>query len=236
MTGRISVVIPAYNASRFLAEALASVVVQTHAPEEVIVVDDGSDDSPGEIVAAFPLVRLITLSRSGVSVARNTGVAASTGEYIAFLDADDTWAPAKLERQIETAAEHPDAGIVMARQSYRFESGIPAWFRGPVDGGSEAGYMPSNWLIRRATWDQVGGFKPGMTHSEDTDWLARASDLGVRVVMVDEPLVVHRIHDRNASGLAAEVKAGMFRALRESVQRKQRVGLDSGGSPGAENG
>lgn len=220
MTERVSVVIPAYNAERFLAEAIHSVLDQTLPAYELIVVDDGSTDGTARIAEAFDKARAVRMEHRGVSAARNRGVDLSTGEFIAFLDADDTWLPARLERQLAVVRANPDVDVVMARQSYHFEGAVPGWFRGPTDGSSEPGYMPSNWLLRRATWERVGPFDPTMSHSEDTDWLARASDLGVRVEIADEPLVIHRIHDRNASALAAEVKTGIFRALRESVQRK----------------
>lgn len=219
-TPEASVVIPVFSGDRFLSEAIRSVLGQTVRPAEILVVDDGSTDDSAKVAGEFSEVRLISQAHAGVSVARNAGVAASRGALIAFLDGDDLWESERLERQIALAGTTPDAGVIMARQSYRFEGPVPGWFRGPVDGGSEPGYMPSNWLLRRETWLQVGGFTPGMSHSEDTDWLARASDLGVKVVMVDEPLVIHRIHDRNASGLGTEVKAGIFTALRDSVRRK----------------
>ncbi len=225
----VSVVVPAYNASRFLADAVGSVRMQTVPAAELIVVDDGSSDRTAETASALG-ARVLTIPHAGVSVARNTGVAASSGEFIAFLDADDMWSPEKLERQLQLAAANPGAGVVMARQGYLFEGEIPAWFRGPRDGNSEPGYQPSNWLVRRSTWERVGGFSEGVTHSEDTDWLARASDLGVRVVMVDEPLTIHRIHDQNASGLAADVRAGVLQALRSSVQRKRVLGQETGWS------
>lgn len=221
----VSVVIPAFNAERFIREAIESVLAQTHPPSEVVVVDDGSVDDTAAVAAAFPGVVVQTIPRSGVSVARNLGVASTRGEFVAFLDADDYWRPEKLMLQVQLASREPTAGVIMARQSYRFEGAIPAWFRGPRDGSSEPGFQPSNWMVRRTTWELVGGFSEGMTHSEDTDWLARARDLGVTITMVDEPLVTHRIHDRNASGMAHEVRHGVLSALRGSVQRK-RAGRD----------
>lgn len=222
----VSVVVPAYNASRFLADAVSSVRRQTVPAAELILVDDGSSDRTAETASALG-ARVLSILHAGVAVARNAGVAASSGEFIAFLDADDMWSPEKLERQLLLATANPDAGVVMARQGYLFDGEVPAWFRGPRDGSSEPGYQPSNWLVRRSTWVHVGGFSEGVTHSEDTDWLARASDLGVRVVMVDEPLTIHRIHDQNASGLAVEVRAGVLQALRSSVQRKRALGQET---------
>jgi glycosyltransferase involved in cell wall biosynthesis len=222
MSGRrVSVVIPAHNAAAHIRDALESVLAQTHAAHEIIVVDDGSADRTSAIAREYQHVTVINIPHGGVSIARNTGAALSSGDYIAFLDADDTWHPEKLELQANAAAEQPLAGVVVCRQEYRFDGPIPGWFRGPRDGSSEPGYMPSNWLLRRTTWDHVGGFVPAMTHSEDTDWLARARDMGVLVHMVDRVLVVHRIHNANASARPAEVREGVLRALRDSVARKR---------------
>jgi glycosyltransferase involved in cell wall biosynthesis len=220
---RVSVVIPAYNAEQYLAEAIESVLAQTLPCSELIVVDDGSVDATADVARSFPSVSLVSMPHQGVSAARNAGVARSSGDWLAFLDADDTWLPGKLARQLELAREVPDAGIVMAHQGYLFEGPVPAWFRGPTDGGSEPGFQPSNWLVTRATWDRVGRFDETLTHSEDTDWLARAHDCGVRTCTVPETLVVHRIHTANASGMAVEVRAGVLTALRASVLRKREA-------------
>lgn len=220
----VSVVIPAHNAASFLGDALGSAFRQSHAACEVLVVDDGSTDATAEVARRYPAAKLISLPHSGVSVARNVGVGAAVGDFVAFLDADDLWDERKLELQLAMAEADAGIGIVMCRQSYLFEGEIPTWFRGPRDGSSEPGYMPSDWMVRRSAWEKVGQFKAGMTHSEDTDWLARAADAGVRIAMVDLPLVVHRIHGANASGQAEQVRTGVLEALRESVRRKHEMG------------
>lgn len=217
----ISVVIPAFNAERFLREAIESVLRQSLAPEEILVVNDGSTDGTAELCRRMGAVTLIDLPHGGVSRARNAGVAAAAGDLIAFLDADDFWLPSKLEKQVQLLELQPEADIAICRQGYSFEGPVPPWFRGPVDGGSEMGTVPSNWLIRRRVWDGVGPFDETLTHGEDTDWWSRAVDAGVRWVLVDELLVVHRIHDANASGNAPAVAEGVLRALRRSVARKR---------------
>ena len=223
MADIVSVVIPVYNGERFLRQAIESVRQQTLLPAKVIVVDDGSSDASAAIAESFSEVQLVRLEHGGVSIARNAGIARATGDFIALLDADDYWMPRKLELQLAHALQDPAAGVIMSRQGYLFEGPVPPWFRGPTDGSSEPGYQPSNWFVASSAWDRVGVFQPGLTHSEDTDWLARASDLGVKVVMVDEMLVVHRIHDANASGSASEVKINLLRTLRDSVHRKRDV-------------
>lgn len=222
----ISVVIPAFNAARFIPDALESVLAQSVRADEVLVVDDGSVDQTREVAGRFSGVRVLTTAHGGVSHARNYGVGCSSGSWIAFLDADDTWHREKLEKQLAVAAVAPETGVVMARQTYRFDGPVPAWFRGPLDGGSEPGFQPSNWLVRRSTWETVGGFDESRTHSEDTDWLARARDLGVVVSAADFPLVVHRIHGANASGMPAAVRNGVLSALRDSVHRKRETAIE----------
>lgn len=218
---RVSVVIPAYNAAHFIGDALASVLAQEFVPYEVIVVDDGSSDATAQVASEVQGVTVLAGPHQGVSAARNRGVGYAIGELLAFLDADDLWAASKLRKQVDLLEAEPSAGIAVARQTYSFEGPVPAWFRGPIDGGSEVGTQPSNWLVRRECWDRVGKFRTDLTHSEDTDWWARAVDLGERWVLVDEPLVIHRIHGANASANAPAVAEGVLRALRLSVARKR---------------
>src|ERR1035441_5323830 len=106
----ISVVIPAYNRSRFIAETLESVLAQTLQPDEVLVVDDGSTDDTAAIAESFvPRVRVFRRSNQKQAAARNFGVMQATSEWIAFNDADDLWDPNKLELQMEELARHPEA-------------------------------------------------------------------------------------------------------------------------------
>ncbi len=109
MSMRISVVIPAYNAGRYIGRAIDSVLAQTRPAEEIIVVDDGSTDNTAEIAGAYgDRIRFIRQENAGASVARNTGIAAATGNWIAFLDADDEWLPEKLRLQTEHLERNPD--------------------------------------------------------------------------------------------------------------------------------
>ena len=109
MSMRISVVIPAYNAGRYIGRAIDSVLAQTRPAEEIIVVDDGSTDHTAEIAGAYgDRIRFIRQENAGASVARNTGIAAATGNWIAFLDADDEWLPEKLRLQTEHLERNPD--------------------------------------------------------------------------------------------------------------------------------
>ena len=107
----ISVIIPVHNRAKLILRALASVRAQTYAEFEILVVDDGSTDGLSETLGQLDEPRLRVLRhtlRQGAASARNTGIRASTGEYLAFLDSDDEWMPNKLERQLELTHRHPN--------------------------------------------------------------------------------------------------------------------------------
>ena len=113
---RVSVVIPTYNSGPLVVEAVASVLAQTRPADEVLVVDDGSTDDTAERMAALgPSVRCVYKENGGVSTARNRGVAEATGEWIAFLDADDVWHPRKLEIQLSALARRTDLALLGTR-------------------------------------------------------------------------------------------------------------------------
>jgi glycosyltransferase involved in cell wall biosynthesis len=120
----ISVVIPCYNGARFLRETLESVARQTYPADEVIVVDDGSTDASAAVAASFgPPVRVLRQANQGESVARNNGIAAAAGDWIALLDADDLWAPTKLERQVQAVADSPHDLVCVYTDFYRHPTG-----------------------------------------------------------------------------------------------------------------
>ena len=111
----VSVIIPAYNAERFIPQAIQSVLEQTYQSYEIIVVDDGSTDKTKDILKEFEdKVCCIYQENQGPSAARNAGIKISQGRYICFLDADDIWTPDKLEVQVEFLECHPDISLVFS--------------------------------------------------------------------------------------------------------------------------
>lgn len=124
MKAPVSVVIPAYNAEHLIGDALTSVRAQTLPCAEVIVVDDGSTDATAVVVKAFPEVRYLRQENSGPSRARNTGVVAAQGKYVAFLDADDLWLEHKLERQMALLERDPDLGLIFTNVRFLREGAL----------------------------------------------------------------------------------------------------------------
>ncbi|BAZ00088.1 amino acid adenylation domain-containing protein [Tolypothrix tenuis PCC 7101] len=123
MSNRVSVIIPAYNSANFLPEAIESVLKQTYPVFEIIVVDDGSTDETKQVCDRYPTIKYIYQSNQGLIGARNTGFEASTGEYILFLDSDDTILPDAVESGINAITAHPEAGFVFG--NYALQSQNP---------------------------------------------------------------------------------------------------------------
>lgn len=178
----VSVVIPLYNKADEVAAALRSVLAQRVPPVEIIVVDDGSTDGGASVVEDVAaaegcgLVRLVRQPNAGVSVARNRGVAAAQGEYIAFLDADDCWEPGYLAEIAALIGEFPGCGIYstafrIVDDGRCFPAPCPDR-RGVVDNffrDSAHCYIsiPSASVVPRRVFDEVGGFPAGMKIGED---------------------------------------------------------------------
>ena len=195
---KVSVVIPTYNRRPLLERALESVLAQSYPAEEIIVVDDGSSDGTGELVADhYPQVRYFYQENRGVSSARNCGIRESSGEWIALLDSDDEWKPQKLARQSAALNEHPGFDLCHCDEDW-VRSGLR------VNQGARhaksGGYIfqsclplcvisPSAAMLRRTVFDEIGLFDEVLPACEDYDfWLRFCSRRPV--LYVDEALVI----------------------------------------------
>jgi glycosyltransferase involved in cell wall biosynthesis len=179
---RVSVIIPAYNAANLVGRAIESALGQTVQPLEILVIDDGSQDNTAEVVAAYPPpVRLLRKSNGGPASARNMGARAARGEWLAMLDADDWWAPAKLERQLAVDTD-PNIGLIHGPASTT-----------RADAPSELTFdelWGQNWiinssaLIRRSVFDELGGFNedPRLISVEDYNLWLRICAAGWRII------------------------------------------------------
>ncbi len=205
---KVSVILPTYNYGRFLGEAVQSVLDQTFDDFELIVVDDGSTDNTREVVNGFtdPRLKYIYKENGGEASAYNVGIQASSGEYIAFLDSDDTWLPRKLELQMKVMESAPRAGLVYSDVFY-FDSKtgtiieqFSQRLHGPLPHGmvlerhiEEFFAHPSTWLVRRMVFDRVGIFDEGQKNSEDEDMLFRIASC-FEFEVVPMPLAMARTH------------------------------------------
>jgi glycosyltransferase involved in cell wall biosynthesis len=198
----ISVIVPAYNAERSIIETIASVQQQTFLDFELIVINDGSTDRTLELLATVKDSRLkvVSYENSGVSVARNHGMAHATGEFISFIDADDLWTPDKLELQLAALQKHPEAGVAyswtsnMSDEGKSFDFGHLPIFTGNVYPELLVTNFianGSNLLIRRQAIESVGEFDPALSGCADWDFYVR---LAARwhFVVVPKPQILYR--------------------------------------------
>lgn len=229
LPGSITVIVPTYNCGRFIAEAIESILAQTLAPEEIIVVDDGSTDGTAEVVAKFvdPRLRYIRQQNAGVSVARNTGLAAATGEYVSFLDADDRWRPTFLEKLHRVVSHDPqlvcafanlirfeqDTGKVLPRDQFQLYPELPhlAVRPGPI---ANSHVLEGDAFCALVAWGEIPSFTPTMMFRrrlieklrfnpqlricQDMEYVLQTFMQG-RVAFLNESLTEVRRHDTNAT-------------------------------------
>lgn len=203
----VSVVIPAYNAQDYIGRAIDSVLAQTLPPDEIIVVDDGSTDNTARVVKSYgSKVRYIHQENAGASVARNAGIDAAAGPWIAFLDSDDEWLPEKLRLQTELLKRNPDltwaGGNYYTRdmQNHRLDritvdqlkcrkhlgdTEQVNYFSAYVDGLC---ILTSTAIINKSVFEQVGNFRVGQKWAQDTDLFWRIAYQLPDVGFVADPI------------------------------------------------
>jgi len=226
----VSAIVIAYNGERFLAEALRSIEAQDYSPIEVLVVDDGSTDRTAAIARSFDFVRYIYQPNRGEAAARNTGVQEAEGAVLAFLDADDLWAPSKISTHINHFRQHPHIGYAFAHMQVFLEPGTewPPWLDTKLKTQAAPSYLPSALVACKSVIEEVGHFDPSYRHCCDLDWLIRARDASIPFAVLPETLAYRRIHGANMTYRREAVDAARFRALRASIKRKRsQHGLSS---------
>jgi glycosyltransferase involved in cell wall biosynthesis len=201
----VSVVMPAWNARDFVGDAVRSVLAQEHRAAECIVVDDGSTDGTADLLQREfgPDIQVIRQDRQGVSVARNTGAAAASGELIAFLDSDDSWLPNKLSRQLDAFQADPDLDFVYSwvwRTDAKLQVTAISEAADPdeliertIMLRSGVANLAMTGVIRAARFQQLGGFDERLSTSADADLACRLAIAG-RIEVVREPLALYRQH------------------------------------------
>jgi len=220
----VSIVIPSFNAARFIREAIESVLKQSLRNCEIIVVDDGSTDETAAIVAGYEeRVRYLSQAHAGVSMARNCGIDAARAPFVAFLDADDFFVmPSKLEEQLTFFHRESDLGMVHTGWRITDERGtlilekspwvdvpeltLKDWLRSPV-------VFPSAMMFRRDALREVGGFDSRLDPLEDVDLVLRISRKGYTSTWLKKITVAYRQHDANASSKVSKQDAALRTVL-----------------------
>ena len=207
-------------AENSFAKPSKSVLAQDLRPREIIVVDDGSTDGGSALCSNWPEVRLICQPNSGEAAARNRGIQESTQPSIAFLDQDDLWLPQKLTLQVQKLEVDPSVDIVFGQHRI-FVEGNAQWFRRDLLGRTLTAELPGTLVIRRTVFERIGLYREDMRLGSDIDWICRANDAGINVQLVEEVLLLRRVHQANASRDQALFTNGLLRVARASARRKR---------------
>lgn len=231
---RVSVIIPAYNVSNYLAVALGSLTQQTFPQFEAIIVDDGSTDDSAKIAEAFvqrdPRFRLVQKANGGLSSARNAGMAAARSPYIALLDGDDAYAADKLASHVTMLDEEPRVGVVYSSSRLIGDDGKPSALTmdgRPIHGDPLVALLcknfvghGSNGIFRKEMVQSVGGFDESLRSSEDVDfWLRIAGDGRWTFRRVPEIQVLYRVRPTSLSFDVEQMHRSNEKVLQMAVQR-----------------
>lgn len=205
----VSVIIPAFNAEKYVGRAIRSVLNQSVIPTQIIVVDDGSTDDTSQISLGYDDIISIAQTNKGASSARNYGISKATGNYIAFLDADDEWLPDKLALQIELMNKE-GSDICLCDLTDHFENGREIYRAKPVVSGlgsrdiiqlifdSKVTRNTPTLIFRANIIDKIGGFNEDMVLREDHDFLARLVSHG-KISSINKSLVNRYVYSNSLS-------------------------------------
>jgi glycosyltransferase involved in cell wall biosynthesis len=219
-TAPVAAIVPLFNGSRFIREAIDSILAQELKPREIVVVDDGSTDGSDCLLTCYPDIRVIRQPNGGEAAARNRGIRESKEPMIAFLDQDDLWLPRKLALQVYALEADPSIDIAFGQHQLIVEDGA-RWFRQDLLGKILIAELPGSMLARRQAFERCGLYREDMTLGSDIDWLCRAQDAGMKSKLVEEVLLLRRMHRSNSSIDEAMFMSELLRVARASVQRKR---------------
>ncbi|HYZ79486.1 MAG TPA: glycosyltransferase family A protein [Gaiellaceae bacterium] len=220
----ITTIIGAYNAGRYLGEAIESVLAQTHPRLELIVVDDGSTDATGRIAESYgDPVRCIRQENGGMAAARNRAIPEARGDYLAFLDADDRFPPDKLRSQLAVFEAQPELDIVYGHVteflSPDLDEAARALLRAPEH--DVPWPTPNLMLVKRESFLRVGLFSTELKVGIGVDWYARANELGLRSAVPPIVVLERRLHAENNGIRQRESKPQYLHVLKAALDRRR---------------
>jgi glycosyltransferase involved in cell wall biosynthesis len=242
----ITVVMPAYNASFFIVDAMRSVLDQDYPNIELIVVDDGSSDGTAAAAERFDdRVRVVRQRNAGPAAARNRGLEAAKGDFIAFLDADDVWLPGKLTAQVRYLQDHPETGVVFGGFMLWHPTVDGAFVPPPephnADGPLKLVAACSGWIykdllldsvvciitamVRKSVLDAVGNFDESLRTGEDYDFWLRASRQ-FRADKLDRALACYRLHPGGTTKVP-RAENNEYRVLQKNLALYGSTGPDN---------
>lgn len=233
----VSIVIPAYNAAKFLPEVIQSVLNQSYQNWELLVIDDGSTDNTAELVNEYSeqdsRVHLISKENGGVSVARNLGAQLAKGELIAFLDSDDLWLEDKISAHVSYMTSHPQVGVSFGRvelietdgkTTNKLTDNIVDTLQPQDLFYSNPTVTTSNLVIRKSVFQMLNGFDESMQYNEDIDLLFRlAIQDSWEIKSIDQVLVQYRLHSSGLSSTLMKMEEGWVILMNKARQKAPQL-------------
>ena len=202
----ISCVVPVFNGERYLGETLDSILAQTYQPLEIIVADDGSTDGTASVVGRYgEQVRYLRQANAGEAAARNLGLSGASGEFVAFLDADDLWQPEKLERQMSRFQNPPQIDLCFTRYNNFWVPELAEEeqrYKGQTLAQPQSAWSISTLLARRSAFERFGKFSNDGSwppESENLIWFLHAAERGAVIEVMPDIMMLRRLHAANQS-------------------------------------
>jgi glycosyltransferase involved in cell wall biosynthesis len=219
----VGVVVPVRNGARTLAAAIASVIGQAPPPGDVLVVDGGSEDGSAALAQSFPGVRVIAQEGRGLGAARNQGIAAVSGDVVAFCDADDRWTGGALAARLARLAAEPACGAVIGHIRRTVTEGeTPTPQQASRLGQVEPGYTPGALLVRRAALSAIGPFDETLTLGSDSDWFVRLVQSAVRLDVMPDIVLLKGVRNTSLSTDIATYRRELLQVARGFIDRRRR--------------
>lgn len=232
----VSVLMPAYNAARYVGEAIDSVLSQTLSDFELLAIDDGStDDTPRilrEYAARDPRVRVLTLPNGGIGAALNAGLAQSRGAFIARMDSDDVCLPERFKKQVDFLQAHPECVLVGSRVLLIDPEGEPLYEMESVVLTHEQidrVLLEARWsivhpsiMMRREALERVGGYNNDLVPVEDHDLFLRLAEIG-RLANLPDVLLKYRKHPMNSVRVLADRRVAALKRVMESAWERRGI-------------
>jgi glycosyltransferase involved in cell wall biosynthesis len=228
----VSVVIAVKNGAQYLEESLRSVLAQDHQPCEILVLDDESTDETESIARQFAAdgVRFIgNHPPLGIAGSRNLGIQLARGELLAFTSHDDIWVSHKLSRQAECLAAQPELDYCIAHVRPFLDRSIaapPVGFRSELVGADVLGYLIETLVARPRAFERAGYFDSSFRQADDTEWYARARDVGLKMDAIDEVLVHKRLHGNSTTYSVARARQSrreLLRVVKQTLERRRTL-------------
>ena len=220
----VSVVMTVFNGEKYLREAIESVLTQAYRSFEVILIDDGSTDNSAAIAKSFSSqLRYFYQENRGQGFAMNRAIELSIGSFLAFLDADDLWKEDKLLRQMAAFDDNPDVDMVFGQveQFYSSELDENRRKRIRIPAKVMPGFFKGSMLIKRDSFLRAGIFDTRWKLGDFIDWYLRAMEEGLTSIMLDEVVMLRRIHANNTGIRERRLRPEFARILKASLDRRR---------------